>query len=92
MKMATSLRTSADLAAMASRYLGETEANLNRSLELAEQAEVALLLDEAEALFGTRGEVKDSRDRYAGLETSTVLARLKRLLAATGAPSARRQR
>jgi SpoVK/Ycf46/Vps4 family AAA+-type ATPase len=65
-----------DLSAVASKYIGETEKNLARLLERAEELDVVLLFDEADALFGKRSDVKDSHDRYANQETAYLLQRL----------------
>lgn len=54
-----------DLGAVVSRYIGETEKNLRRLFGKAEKSSAILFFDEADALFGKRSEVKDSRDRYA---------------------------
>ncbi len=66
-----------DLSAMVSKYIGETEKNLVRVFEAAERAGAILFFDEADALFGRRGEVRDSHDRYANLETDFLLQRLE---------------
>jgi SpoVK/Ycf46/Vps4 family AAA+-type ATPase len=66
-----------DLNKIVSKYIGETEKNLNRLFDAAESAGAILFFDEAEALFGKRGEVKDSHDRYANLEISYLLQRLE---------------
>jgi len=55
-----------DLRAVASKWVGETEENLNRLLDNAERSIAVLLFDEADALFGKRTDVKDSHDRFAG--------------------------
>ena len=60
-----------------SKFIGETEKNLTRVLKTAEPKKAVLLFDEADALFGKRREVKDSHDRYANIEVSYVLERLK---------------
>jgi SpoVK/Ycf46/Vps4 family AAA+-type ATPase len=60
-----------------SMFIGETEKNLARVLKTAETKKAVLLFDEADALFGKRSEVKDSHDRYANIEVSYVLERLK---------------
>ena len=60
-----------------SKYIGETEKNLDRLFNAAESAGAILFFDEAEALFGKRSEVKDAHDRYANLETSYLLQRLE---------------
>ncbi|HBE31613.1 MAG TPA: hypothetical protein DD990_09830, partial [Cyanobacteria bacterium UBA11368] len=46
-------------------YIGETEKNLRRIFDAAENCGAVLLFDEADALFGKRSDVKDARDRYA---------------------------
>ncbi|MBC9251681.1 AAA family ATPase [Pseudomonas alcaligenes] len=66
-----------DLAAMVSKYIGETEKNLARVFDVAERSGAILLFDEADALFGKRSEVKDSHDRYANLEVSYLLQRIE---------------
>lgn len=66
-----------DLAAMVSKYIGETEKNLRRVFDAAEDSGALLLFDEADALFGKRGEVKDSHDRYANIEVSYLLQRME---------------
>ncbi|MDB5092564.1 MAG: putative ATPase [Candidatus Eremiobacteraeota bacterium] len=67
-----------DLAAVFSKYIGETEKNLRRIFDAAEAGGVVLLFDEADALFGKRSEVKDSHDRHANVEVSYLLQRLER--------------
>ncbi len=67
-----------DLAQTVSKYIGETEKNLGRLFDAADRLGVALVFDEADALFGKRSAVKDSHDRYANLETSYLLQRLER--------------
>jgi hypothetical protein len=66
-----------DLGALVSKYIGETEKNLNRLFDAAHGRDVILLFDEAESLFGKRGEVREARDRYANLEVSHLLARIE---------------
>lgn len=66
-----------DLAALVSKYIGETEKNLARVFAAAERSGAILLFDEADALFGKRSEVKDSHDRYANLEVSYLLQRIE---------------
>ena len=65
-----------DLAAMVSKYIGETEKNLRRVFDAAEESGAVLLFDECDALFGKRSEVRDSHDRYANLEVSYLLQRM----------------
>jgi hypothetical protein len=67
-----------NLAATVSKYVGETERNLDAVFAAAEQTDAVLLFDEAEALFGKRSEVQDARDRYANLEISFLLQRMER--------------
>jgi ATPase family associated with various cellular activities (AAA)/Winged helix domain, variant len=66
-----------DLSAVVSKYIGETEKNLRQVFDAAEEGGVLLLFDEADALFGKRGEVKDSHDRYANIEVSYLLQRME---------------
>lgn len=66
-----------DLSAVVSKYIGETEKNLRRVFDAAEQGGALLLFDEADALFGKRSEVKDSHDRYANIEVSYLLQRME---------------
>lgn len=60
-----------------SKYIGETEKNLRRVFDAAEDGGAILLFDEADALFGKRSEVKDSHDRYANIEVSYLLQRME---------------
>jgi ATPase family associated with various cellular activities (AAA) len=66
-----------DLSQVVSKYIGETEKNLRRVFEAAEEGGAVLLFDEADALFGKRSEVKDSHDRYANIEVSYLLQRME---------------
>lgn len=66
-----------DLAGAVSKYIGETEKNLRRIFDAAEDSGAILLFDEADALFGKRSEVKDSHDRYANIEVSYLLQRME---------------
>lgn len=66
-----------DLASVVSKYIGETEKNLKRIFDAAEEGGVLLLFDEADALFGKRGEVQDSHDRYANIEVGYLLQRME---------------
>lgn len=61
------------LSEVVSKYIGDTEKNLRRVLDRAEQSNAMLLFDEADALFGKRTDVKDSHDRYANLDTAYLL-------------------
>jgi SpoVK/Ycf46/Vps4 family AAA+-type ATPase len=66
-----------DLSQVVSKYIGETERNLRRVFDAAEEGGAVLLFDEADALFGKRSEVKDSHDRYANIEISYLLQRME---------------
>ena len=66
-----------DLSSVVSKYIGETEKNLRRVFDVAEDSGAILLFDEADALFGKRSEVKDSHDRYANIEVSYLLQRME---------------
>jgi hypothetical protein len=64
-----------DLAALVSKYVGETEKNLERVFTEAHHSNAILFFDEADALFGKRSEVKDAHDRYANIEIAYLLQR-----------------
>ena len=66
-----------DLSAVVSKYIGETEKNLRRLFDAAEQGGAVIVFDEADALFGKRSEVKDSHDRYANIEINYLLQRME---------------
>ncbi|HTQ30649.1 MAG TPA: ATP-binding protein [Opitutaceae bacterium] len=66
-----------DLASIVSKYIGETEKNLRRIFDAADESAAVLLFNEADALFGKRSEIKDSHDRYANLEISYLLQRME---------------
>jgi SpoVK/Ycf46/Vps4 family AAA+-type ATPase len=66
-----------DLSQVVNKYIGETEKNLRRVFDAAEEGGAILLFDEADALFGKRSEVKDSHDRYANVEVSYLLQRME---------------
>lgn len=66
-----------DLSQVVSKYIGETEKNLRRVFDAAEEGGAILLFDEADALFGKRTEVRDSHDRYANIEVSYLLQRME---------------
>lgn len=66
-----------DLSSVVSKYIGETEKNLRRVFDAAEEGGAVLLFDEADALFGKRSEVRDSHDRYANIEVSYLLQRME---------------
>ena len=66
-----------DLSAVVSKYIGETEKNLERIFKAAEGSNAILFFDEADALFGKRSEVKDAHDRYANIEVAYLLQRME---------------
>lgn len=66
-----------DLAGISSRYLGDTEKNLDRLFATTDPAQTILFFDEADALFGKRSELKDGHDRYANIEISSLLRRIE---------------
>jgi hypothetical protein len=66
-----------DLASVISKYIGETEKNLRKVFDAAEESGAILFFDEADALFGKRSEVRDSHDRYANIEINYLLQRME---------------
>lgn len=66
-----------DLSMLVSKYIGETEKNLDRIFTEATTSNAILFFDEADAIFGKRSEVKDSHDRYANIEISYLLQRME---------------
>ncbi|HUI95492.1 MAG TPA: ATP-binding protein [Xanthobacteraceae bacterium] len=66
-----------DLAAVTSKYIGETEKNLAQLLARAEHEEVILLFDEADSMFGKRTDVRESNDRFANAQTNYLLQRIE---------------
>ncbi|HET6613755.1 MAG TPA: ATP-binding protein [Kofleriaceae bacterium] len=66
-----------DLAQVVSKWVGETEKHLGRIFDEASAANAMLLFDEADSLFGKRGDVKSASDRYANLEVNYVLQRME---------------
>jgi hypothetical protein len=66
-----------DLSQVVSKYIGETEKNLQRVFDLMEGGGAILFFDEADALFGKRSEVRDSHDRYANIEVNYLLQRME---------------
>jgi len=65
-----------DLSQVVSKYIGETEKNLNRIFKEAQTSNAILFFDEADALFGKRSEVKDAHDRYANIEIGYLLQKM----------------
>jgi ATP-dependent 26S proteasome regulatory subunit len=66
-----------DLSQIVSKYIGETEKNLNRIFNAATNSNAILFFDEADALFGKRSEVQDARDRYANIEVGYLLQKIE---------------
>jgi hypothetical protein len=66
-----------DLSQVVNKYIGETEKNLKQIFDAAEAGGTLLLLDEADALFGKRTDVRDSNDRFANIEISYLLQRME---------------
>jgi len=66
-----------DLSQIVSKYIGETEKNLSRLLDMAENKNWILFFDEADSLFSKRTEITDSKDKYANQGTSYLLQRLE---------------
>jgi hypothetical protein len=66
-----------NLSSVVSKYIGETEKNLERIFGAAAAGDLVLFFDEADALFGKRSEVSDSHDRYANIEVAYLLQRLE---------------
>jgi SpoVK/Ycf46/Vps4 family AAA+-type ATPase len=66
-----------DLSTITSKYIGETEKNLSQLLARAEQNEVVLLFDEADALFGKRTDIQEANDRFANAQTNYLLQRME---------------
>jgi SpoVK/Ycf46/Vps4 family AAA+-type ATPase len=81
-----------DLGAIVSKFIGETEKNLNTIFNSAEASSAILFFDEADALFGKRSDVKDAHDRFANIEVSFLLQRIEQshviaILATNTAPT-----
>jgi hypothetical protein len=66
-----------DLSAVVSKYIGETEKNLNHIFKEARNSNSILFFDEADSLFGKRSEVRDSHDRYANIEIAYLLQKME---------------
>jgi len=66
-----------DLSRVVSKYIGETEKNLDRIFAAADNSNAILFFDEADALFGKRSEVKDAHDRYANIEIGYLLQKME---------------
>jgi SpoVK/Ycf46/Vps4 family AAA+-type ATPase len=66
-----------DLSTVVSKYIGETEKNLERIFTEAGESNAILFFDEADSIFGKRSEVKDAHDRYANIETGYLLQKME---------------
>jgi len=66
-----------DLSTVVSKYIGETEKNLDRIFRAAQSSNAIIFFDEADALFGKRSEVKDAHDRYANIEVAYLLQKIE---------------
>ena len=66
-----------DLGSLISKYIGETEKNLNALFDAVHDRNILLQFDEVDALMGKRGEIKEARDRYANMEVSHLLSRIE---------------
>jgi AAA+ superfamily predicted ATPase len=66
-----------DLSGVVSKYIGETEKNVDRIFKAADHSNAILFFDEADALFGKRSEVRDAHDRYANIEVSYLLQKME---------------
>ena len=65
-----------DLSGIFSKYIDETEKNLNKIFELVKDMNGILLFDEADALFGKRDKIKNASNKYANLDTNYLLRKL----------------
>lgn len=72
-----------DLSRVVSKYIGETEKNLDRIFQQAEDSNAMLFFDEADALFGKRSAIKDAHDRYANIEVAYLLQKMEERLGVT---------
>src|SRR6185369_11983307 len=66
-----------DLSSVVSKWVGETEKNLQQLFNAADDSNGILFFDEADALFGKRTEVQHSQDRFANIEINFLLQRLE---------------
>lgn len=66
-----------DISNMVSKYIGETEKNLKKIFDAADESGVVLLFDEADSLFGKRGDVQSSNDRFANTQVNYLLQRME---------------
>lgn len=84
-----------DLSQVVGKFIGETEKNLRKLFDVAQDSGAILFFDEADSLFGKRSEVKDSHDRYANIETGNLLQQMEAydglVILATNMKSARNE-
>lgn len=66
-----------DLSKVVDKYIGETEKRLEEVFKKAENSNMILFFDEADALFGKRSEIKDARDKYANTEVAYILQKIE---------------
>jgi hypothetical protein len=66
-----------EIGSVVSKYIGETEKNLDRAFDAARRANAVLFIDEADALLGKRSQVKDAHDRYANVEIAYLLQKME---------------
>ena len=66
-----------DLSRVVSKYIGDTEKNVDKVFTDGQQCGAAILIDEAEALLGKRSEIKDAHDRYSNIEVAYLLQRME---------------
>jgi hypothetical protein len=66
-----------NISSLVSKYIGDTERNIDAAFTRAQSADSVLFFDEADALFGKRGEQKDSHDKYANMQTAYLLQRFE---------------
>lgn len=66
-----------DLSTVVSKYIGETEKNLDEVFDAAAMGGALVLFDEGDALFGKRSEVSEAKDRYANIEVAYLLQRVE---------------
>jgi Cdc6-like AAA superfamily ATPase len=66
-----------DLSRIVSKYIGETEKNLSRLFDKAENKNWILFFDEADALFSKRTDIRDAHDKYANQEVAYLLQRIE---------------
>lgn len=66
-----------DLGKLVSKYIGETEKNLNALFDATHGQAMVLQFDEVDSIMGKRGDLREARDRYANMEVSHLLSRIE---------------